>query len=166
MNNVKQKDTFKTFATRWYEFNKFKIPVIFTVIGSLFYTLFLDFRTGGFVFRSHISAINELLSKEVGFYLFSMYIIAMIQIFNSMSFAKKRSPMSLILFTVLNLFQGLFVYLYTNAFLYEAATRADYTLQNYSIMSMGIMAIGFVFYVIATIFAWVYVDWKYVKVED
>jgi hypothetical protein len=83
-----------------------------------------------------------------------------------MSFAKKRSPMSLILFTVLNLFQGLFVYLYTNAFLYEAATRADYTLQNYSIMSMGIMAIGFVFYVIATIFAWVYVDWKYVKVED
>lgn len=166
MNNVKPKETFKSFAIRWYEFNKFKIPVIFTVIGSLIYTLFLDFRTGDFVFRSHISAINELLSKEVGFYLFSMYIIAMVQIFNSMSFSKKRSPMSLILFTVLNLFQGLFVYLYTNAFLVEAATRVDYTLKNYSIMSMGIMAAGFVFYVIATLFAWVYVDWKYVKIEE
>ncbi len=166
MNSVKPRETFQQFAKRWYSYNKYKIPVIFTVIGSLIYTLFLDFRTNGFVFRSHISAINELTSKEVGFYLFAMYIIAMIQIFNSMSFSRKRSPVSLILFTVLNLIQGLFVYLYSNAFLVEAATRADYTLKNYSIMSMGIMAAGFVFYVIATLFAWAYVDWKYVKIEE
>ncbi|MCV2232263.1 hypothetical protein [Paracholeplasma manati] len=166
MNSVKQKESFKSSMKRWYDYNKYSIPTIFTVIGSLIYTLFLDFRTNGFVFRSHISAINELTNKEVGFYLFALYIIALVQIFNSMSFSKKRSPMSLILFTVLNLFQGLFVFLYSNAFLYEAATRADYTLKNYSIMSMGIMAAGFVFYVIATLFAWVYVDWKYVKIED
>lgn len=166
MNNVKTKETFQQFMKRWYSYNKYKIPVIFTVIGSLIYTLFLDFRTSGFVFRSHISAINELTSKEVGFYLFAMYIIAMVQIFNSMSFSRKRSPVSLILFTGLNLIQGMFVYLYTNAFLVEAATRTDYSLNSYSIMSMGIMATGFVFYVIATLFAWAYVDWKYVKIEE
>jgi hypothetical protein len=166
MNSVKPKETFQQFFKRWYSYNKYKIPVFFTVIGSLIYTLFLDFRTSGFVFRSHISAINELTSKVVGFYLFAMYIIAMVQIFNSMSFSRKRSPISLILFTLLNLIQGLFVYLYSNAFLVEAATRPDYALKNYSIMSMGIMAAGFVFYVIATLFAWAYVDWKYVKIEE
>ena len=166
MNNVKTKETIGQFAKRWYSYNKYKIPVIFTVIGSLIYTLFLDFRTQDFVFRSHISAISELTSKIIGFYLFSMYIIAMIQIFNSMSFSKKRSPISLILFTLLNAIQGLLVYLYSNEFLVEAATRSDYALKNYSIMSMGIMAVGFVFYVIATLFAWAYVDWKYVKIEE
>lgn len=166
MNNPKTKETFGQFIKRWYSYNKYKIPVIFTVIGSLIYTLFLDFRTQDFVFRSHISAISELTSKIIGFYLFAMYIIAMIQIFNSISFSKKRSPVSLILFTVLNLTQGALVYLYTNEFLVEAATRSDYVLKNYSYMSMGIMSSGFVFYVIATLFAWGYVDWKYVKVEE
>ena len=166
MNNVKTKETFGAFIQRWYSYNKYKIPVIFTVIGSLIYTLFLDFRTSDFVFRSHISAISELTSKIIGFYLFGMYIIAMVQIFNALSFSKKRSPVSLVLFTGLNLIQGLLVFLYSNEFLVEAATRADYTLKNYSIMSMGIMAVGFVFYVIATLFAWAYVDWKYVKIEE
>ncbi|MCU0105024.1 hypothetical protein N7603_05080 [Acholeplasma vituli] len=166
MNNVKTKETFGVFINRWYSYNKYKIPVILTIIGSLFFTLFLDFRTSGFVFRSHISAISELTSKIIGFYLFAMYIISMVQIFNSISFSRKRSPLSLVLFTVLNAIQGLLVFLYSNEFLVEAATRTDYTLKNYSLMSMGIFAIGFVFYVIATIFAWVYVDWKYVKIEE
>lgn len=166
MNPAKPKESFGTFIKRWYSYNKYKIPVIFTVIGSLIYTLFLDFRTTGFVFRSHISAISELTSKIIGFYLFAMYIIAMIQIFNSLSFSRKRSPISLILYTALNLIQGLFVFLYTNEFLIEAATRTDYTLKNYSYFSMGIMVSGFVFYVIATLFAWAYVDWKYVKIEE
>ncbi len=166
MNSVKPKETFSVFMKRWYSYNKYKIPVIFTVIGSLFYTLFLDFRTLDFVFKSHISAISELTSKIIGFYLFAMYIIAMVQIFNSMSYSRKRSPISLILFTLLNAIQGLLVYAYAREFFIEAATRADYVIKNYSYMSMGIFAIGFVFYIIATIFAWIYVDWKYVKIEE
>ena len=54
---------------RWYNYNKYSIPVIFTVIGTLIFTLFLDFRTGSIDFRSHITAINMLTNKLVGFYL-------------------------------------------------------------------------------------------------
>jgi len=44
----------------WYNYNKYTIPVIFTVIGTLIFTVFLDFRTGDINFESHITAINML----------------------------------------------------------------------------------------------------------
>ena len=151
---------------RWYEYNKYKIPTLFTLIGTLMFTLFLDFRTGDFTFRSHIASINLLLSNVIGFYLFAIYIIAMVQLFNSMSFSKKRSPMSFALFLILNIVQGVLVFAYINTFFAEQTARMDYTIPNYSYMSMYIMGIGMVFYVIATIFASFYINYKYVKIEE
>jgi hypothetical protein len=152
---------------RWYNYNKFSIPVIFTVIGTLIFTIFLDFRTGDIDFQSHISAINVLTNKIVGFYLFSIYMIALIQLANSMAYAKKRSPLSLILFTILNMLQVFLVYLYVNVFYTEAATRTDgFVIPDFAVFSMNVMMTGAVFYVLATIFAWFYVDWKYVKIEE
>ena len=152
---------------RWYNYNKFSIPVILTVIGTVIFTVFLDFRTGDIDFKSHISAINVLTNKVVGFYLFSIYMIALIQLANSMAYAKKRSPLSLFLFTMLNALQIFLVYLYVNVFYTEVTTRTDgFTIPEFAVFSMNVMMIGAVFYIIATIFAWFYVDWKYVKIEE
>jgi len=165
--NVSKKDNkFIIWMIRWYEYNKYKIPTIFTLIGTLLFTLFLDFRTGGFTFRSHIASIQLLTSKEIGFYLFSIYIIAMIQLFNSMSFSKKRSIASFILFFLLNVIQAVLVYAYVTTFFNEASIRADYIIPDFSYLSMGIMISGMVFYVIATVFAAVYINWHYVKIEE
>lgn len=152
---------------RWYNYNKYSIPVIFTTIGTLIFTLFLDFRTGDINFQSHISAINVLTNQMIGFYLFCIYLIAIIQLFNSMAFARKRSPISLIFFTILNALQILLVYLYVNVFYNEVEIRPDnFVIPSFGIFSMNIMMTGAVFYIIATIFAWFYVDWKYVKIEE
>ena len=152
---------------RWYNYNKYQIPVIFTVIGTLIFTLFLDFRTGGVDFKSHISAINVLTNRVVGFYLFAIYMIALVQLANSMSFAKKRSPIGLLMFTILNAVQILLVYLYVGVFHTEVLIRTDnFVIPSFGYFSMNVMIAGAVFYFIATIFAWFYVDWKYVKIED
>ena len=165
-NVTKQPNKFVIWMIRWYEYNKYKIPTIFTLIGTLIFTLFLDFRTNGFTFKSHIASIQLLTSKEIGFYLFSIYIIAMIQLFNSMAFSKKRSIASFILFFMLNVIQAVLVYAYVTTFFNEAALRADYTIPGFSYLSIGIMISGMVLYVIATIFAAIYINWHYVKVEE
>ncbi|MDY0209975.1 MAG: hypothetical protein RBQ91_01030 [Acholeplasma sp.] len=164
--NTTKENKIMTWMVRWYEYNKYKIPVIFTLLGTLLFTLFLDFRTGGFTFRSHIASIQMVTSKIIGFYLFAIYLIAMIQLFNSMSFSKKRSPVSFFLFLILNTIQGLLVFSYVKTFFEEAVSRADYTIPSYTHMSIWIMIIGMVFYVVATVFAAVYVNWKYVKIEE
>lgn len=152
---------------RWYNYNKYSIPVILTVIGSIIFTVFLDFRTGDIDFKSHISSINLLTNKIVAFYLFSIYMIALVQVANSMAFSKKRSPVSLILFTLLNIIQVLLVILYVQIFNREVLIRTDgFFLPDYALFSMNVMISGAVFYILATIFAWFYVDWKYVKIED
>jgi hypothetical protein len=152
---------------RWYNYNKYKIPVIFTLMGTLVFTLFLDFRTQGIVFESHISAINLLTNKVIGFYLFSIYMISLVQLANSMSYAKKRSPFGLVSFTILSALQVYLVYLYVSIFYLEQATRPDsFTIPSYGYLSMNIMMTGAVLYIIATIFAWFYVDWKYIKIEE
>ncbi len=152
---------------RWYNYNKYSIPVILTIIGSIVFTVFLDFRTGDIDFKSHISAINLLTNKIVAFYLFSIYMIALVQVANSMAFSKKRSPISLILFTLLNVIQVILVISYVGIFYREVEIRTDgFMLPSYALFSMNVMITGAVFYILATIFAWFYVDWKYVKIED
>ena len=158
---------FENWYVRWYNYNKYQIPVIFTVIGTLIFTLFLDFRTGSIDFKSHISAINVVTNKEVGFYLFAIYMNALVQLANSISFSKKRSPISLYMFTLLNALQIYLVYLYVNVFYTEVLIRTDnFVIPSYGYFSMNIMITGAVFYFIATIFAWFYVDWKWVKIEQ
>lgn len=167
-NNVNEgkQNKLRTWMIRWYEYNKYKIPVIFTLIGSLLFTLFLDFRTDGFTFKSHLASIQLVTSNIIGFYLFAIYLISMVQLFNSISFSRKRSPVSFFLFIILNIIQALLVYSYTVIFFQEAAARPDYTIPQFTYMSIGIMIAGIVFYAIASIFATCYVNWKYVKIEE
>jgi len=151
---------------RWYNYNKYSIPVIFTIIGTLIFTVFLDFRTGETNFVSHIAAISVLTNRVIGFYLFSIYMIALVQIANSLAFKKKRSPISLFMFTILNGIQVLLVYLYTQVFYTEVKIRPEFEITLAGYFSMNIMMAGAVFYILATVFAWFFVDWKYVKIEE
>jgi len=92
--------------------------------------------------------------------------ISLVQLANCLSFKKKRSPVSLFMFTILNAIQILLVYLYVNVFYTEVALRPDFTITPAGYFSMNIMMIGAAFYILATVFAWFYVDWKYVKIEE
>lgn len=157
---------------RWYSFNKQRIPLIFIFLGVFFFTAFLDFEIQGTNIKllSHIYAMQRFLNTPynnlTAFFLFSMYLIALIQIFNGVSFAQKRAPFSLILLTFLSLLQATLSGLYTYAFFNEQATRSDYVIDQAATIAYSTTIIGSVFFLIAAIFAWFYVDWKYVKEKE
>lgn len=157
---------------RWYQYNKQKIPMIFTLIGAFFFTALLDFeiQTTSYKLESHIAAIRKFLDTPYNnlsaFYLFLMYLIAIIQVFNTASFGKTKSKISLFLITGLTVIQVATVSVYTSIFFREQATRLDYTITSVARFSYTVFIIGAIFFIIATVFAWFYVDWNYVKQED
>src|SRR5690606_31158216 len=152
---------------RWYSFNKQRIPLIFIFFGVFFFTAFLDFEIQGtdIKLQSHIYAIQRFLNTPynnlTAFFLFAMYLIALIQIFNGVSFAQKRAPMTLYLMSILTLIQATLSGLYTFAFFNEQANRTDYVIGAAARLAYTTTIIGSIFFLIATIFAWFYVDFKY-----
>src|SRR5690554_5790531 len=85
----------------WYSFNKHKIPVYITFLSFFFYTAFLDFNMAGtpFMVQSHIRTVFQVHSMS-SFALFVMYLIAIIQLFNVMSYSKKLNPFGAIAYTI------------------------------------------------------------------
>lgn len=156
----------------WYQYNKQKIPMIFMLFGAFFFTAFLDFeiQTTAIKLDSHIFAIRKFLNTPrnnlSSFYLFTVYLVAIIQVFNTAGFAKTRSKISLFLITGLTLLQSTVVFLYTSIFFHEQATRLDYTIDSVARFSYTVFIIGSCFFIIGTIFAWFYVNWNYVKEKE
>ena len=141
----------------------------FVFIGVFFFTAFLDFNMQGtsFVLRSHIASIQKFLNTPLGnasaFVLFAMYMIALVQIINVVGFAKKRSPFMLVSLTILTVIELGLSLVYAATFFIEQANRTDYVIDSAARLSYSVMLIGSVFFIIGTVFAWFYVDWKYVK---
>lgn len=146
--------------------------MIFTAMGTFFFTALIDFeiQETSIKLESHIAAIRMFLNTPYNnmsaFYLFAIYLIAIVQLFNSFSFSRKRSPFGLILMTFLTVVQVAVVSLYTSIFFLEQASRTDYVIDSIARFSYTVFIIGAIFFVIGTIFAWFYVDWKYVKEID
>ncbi len=157
---------------RWYSFNKQKLPAIFISVGTLFFTAFLDFNMQGTDLKldSHIAAIKQLtgstLSNLAALFLFSIYLISIIQMFNAITYAKKRSPFGVFMLTILTLIQGTLVGLYTYVYFREDSIREDYVVDAAAKLSYTVFIIGTVLFLIGTVFAWLYVNWKYVKVKE
>jgi fatty acid desaturase len=158
---------------RWYSYNKQKIPMIFTLIGAFFFTAFLDFEVQGTKIKleSHIAALNKLTNTAqnniAAFLLFVMYLVALIQLFNSFTFAKNRSPIVLYIMTVLTGLQVFVAFSYRKVFFDELMRRPDsYDISKATELAYTVSIIGAILFVIATVFAWIYVDWKYVKEKD
>ena len=156
----------------WYSFNKQKIPMILIFIGTILFTAFLDFEVQGSELKleSHIYAIQQLTSSTqnnlTAVFLFLMYLLSAIQLFNGITFGKKRSPVSLISLTIVTIVQLVLAFTYRAAFVTEQATRADYVIDSATRFAYSINIAGALIYVVATVFAWIYVDWKYVKEKD
>ena len=156
----------------WYSFNKQKIPMIFILLGTFFFTAFLDFEIQGTSIKllSHIDAIRDLsLSTRnniAGFLLFTMYMASLLQVFNSFSFGKKRAPFTLYLMTFVTMIAVAATFVYAQTFFLEEIARPSYTITQSAITAMTTVIIGSVFFIIGTIFAWIYVDWKYVKEKE
>lgn len=170
-------DRVKREIRRWYSFNKQKIPMYFMIAAGFVFTAFLDFTLTlrgdkpPIVFQSHISAIIQFVSSPLanmtGFLLFGIYLIAIVQMFNAITYAKKRSPVGLILINALTVIQIVFVILYTSAFFAEAASRADYVIDAVARRSYTIMIVGALIMACGAATSWLYVDWHYVKeIED
>jgi hypothetical protein len=158
---------------RWYSYNKQKIPMIFTLFGAFFFTAFLDFEVQGTDIKldSHIAALNKLTNTPqnniAAFMLFAMYMIALIQLFNSFTFAKKRSPILLYIMTFLSSIQIYIAITYRQVFINEFARRPDsYVISEATKLAYTVSIIGAILFIIATVFAWFYVDWKYVKEKE
>lgn len=160
----------------WYSYNKYKIPTYFILIAVVIFTAFLDFKAGNFEFNTHLSTIGRLTadSNIIGFYLFLIYLLAIVQVVNAISFSKKRSPFSLILLTIVAIVQVLLVAAYIMIIVGEMNSRSNLTFLPW-IRGLGIssfafsaitMVLGTILTVAATVFAWIFVDWKYVKVEE
>ncbi len=169
-NNIKK--TFSEKFAHWYSFNKQKIPMIFIFIGTILFTAFLDFnvQNTNFNFQSHIYAIQQLTSSTMNnltaLFLFLMYLFAAIQLFNGITFNKKNSPVVLITMTFITVVQFTLALLYRSAFINEALTRSDYTIDSATRLAYSINIIGALLFIVGTVFAWIYVDWKYVKEKD
>lgn len=146
--------------------------MIFILIGAIVFTAFLDFKVQDteYTWKCHIYAIQQLLDTQYGnmsaLYLFIIYLVSLVQIANAFTFSKKQAPSSLYLITGLTAVQIILVALYTSVFFVETTIRSDYSIDLFTQRSFTIMIIGAVFFLIGTIFAWFYVNWKYVKEVD
>ncbi len=158
-------------AARWYSFNKHKIPLYLSLIAVLLFSATLDFTLGGFQLKSHlytVVALGPQFSAIAVFTVFLLTLLSMIQIFNGVSFGQKKNPFSLMLMTALTVIQIVGVALYTYIIMTEPtrSTGFNFTKYPYAIFSYSVYIAGLTAQLTATILAWIYVDWKYVKIED
>lgn len=157
---------------RWYSFNKEKIPMYFFIVGTIFFTAFLDFNVQKTPIRlqSHITAIQRLSSSTLNnlsaFFLFVAFLLAVIQAFNAITYAKKNNLAHVILMTVLMIVHIVIVALYVYTFIRETQTRPTYSIRRAEITAMTVFSLGILFNLIGLIFAWKYVNYDYIAVKD
>lgn len=157
---------------RWYRFNKQRIPFFLSLISVILFTGFVDFELTElrFSLKSHFDAITNLYSNNnkslATFLVFALNLLSIIQIFNTVIFGQKKNPFSLILITVLTVMQVVSFIYYTYIFMVEPSLSPNYTYTASAFNSLTLFTLGTIFAVAANVFAWIYVDWKYVKIED
>ena len=139
---------------RWYSFNFQNVAIFITLIGTVMYTTTMP---------THINTVYNLLSELSAFYMFMLMLLSIIQIFTVITYAKKRSPFGIILTTLVTILILFFAYKYVTIIGAEVRDRADLIMEPYMANSRFIISFGAVMFVIATIYNWFIVNWKYVK---
>lgn len=163
MKEVKTMSNKKTFfsnvkgaISRWFEYKHQYITTILTLIASVLYTSTMP---------THIRAIRPLFANISGFYMFVLMMIAVVQIFNSMAFSKKRSPISLFMITVIASLNAYVAFKYITT-ITEEITRRGISYTPFMMQSMIIVAVGALLFIAAVVYGWFIVNWKYVKPLD
>jgi predicted transporter len=164
MENKSLFDKVKLNVARWYEYSRHQIPVILTILSSVILTSTM---------RTHIQAITPLFSAESGFYMFVVMMLSALIMFTVLAFGKTQSPVSSVVFSVVTLVQHFVIYQYIALIIFETTTGViregvNQVVNRSSSMnqSIGIMIIAGVLYLVANIFAWLYTNYKYVKVAE
>lgn len=158
--------TFKEKVSRWYSFSKQNIPFYLMIVATILVNGTLDFSIGNFKWEAHIASLYHLTNYMASFYLFAMNLLILILLFFSFSFSKAQSPKNLFMSTAITLIHTIIYILYVVVFITEPGRQAAYSITNTAIISMAILGISLVFVLVSNVLSWIYVDWKYVKVEE
>jgi len=157
---------------RWYKFNKQRIPLYLSIVAVLIIVGLVDFRVSEirFELKSHFDAINNLYSNTyksmATFMVFVLNLLAIIQIFNAVSYGKTRAPFNVFISTGLTTFMVVAYAMYAYVFIIEPSVSSNYSYSGSVFFSLISLGLGVAFAVASTIFKWKYIDWKYVKIEE
>lgn len=157
---------------RWYKFNRQRIPLILSIVAVLLIVGLVDFRVSEIKFelQSHFHAINNLYSNTykslATFLVFVLNLLSIIQIFNSVSFGKTKAPINVFLSTGLTTLMVAAYAIYMYIFIIEPSVSTNYKYTGSVFISLTVLGLGVIFTVASTVFKWIYIDWKYVKIEE
>lgn len=143
------KEALKNFPSKlktFYSYNKYRLPIIFSLVGMFFLTAFPG---------AHYQYWYEKDSKYNAISVFLIMILAVLQLVNAINFSAKKDKKTeygfTILFTVFNVLLILFAYLYISP--YFKGFNPKY------LKSIIIISVGILFMIIANIFAFVYLGY-------
>src|SRR5690606_38930294 len=102
-----------------------------------------------FSLKSHFDAITSLYSNQyksaATFMVFLLNIVAIVQIFNTITFGQKKNPLSLYLITALTVVEIAAYIFYVYVFMVEPTLSPTYKLTASAQFSMSVFGIGILF---------------------
>ncbi|MGI6781229.1 MAG: Rho termination factor N-terminal domain-containing protein [Acholeplasmataceae bacterium] len=130
----------------YYSYNKYRLPIIFSLIGMFLLTAFPGL---------HYEYWYEKDSKFNAISVFLIMILAVLQLVNAINLSAKKDKKTeyifTILFTVFNVIIGFFAYLYISP--YFDGWNSKY------FKSIFVILLGIVFFIIANVFAFIYLGY-------
>jgi|GEM_PF-1108675 len=179
-NAKRAKKPFKERVAIWYDYNKQTIPFIFIIISTIMLTAFLDvgaMPTRDWYLESHFHAMNRLhtffpsnWTLLLPAFMFAMNLIVIILFFLSFTFSKKRSPGLLYGITALGVIKVALGLIYVLLFVTNMSDIPNLggnpSIPSSMFTSVTIVTIGTLTTIAGVVFAWFYVDWKYVKYNE
>lgn len=130
----------------YYSYNKYRLPIIFSLIGMFFLTAFPGL---------HYEYWYEVSSKYNAISVFIIMILAAVQLVNAINFSAKKDKKTeytfTILFTVFNVVILFFAYLYISPYL--ASYKPAY------FKSIFVICLGIFFLLVANVFAFIYLGY-------
>lgn len=141
-----EKLTFKEKIITFYSYNKYKLPILFALIGLVLLTAFP---------ATHYEYWFEKDSKFNAISVFILMILALVQFVNSINLSNKSnyksSIVTITIFTSLNILMVFFAYLYISP--YFTGFNIKY-LKSIIIISSGVL-----FFLISNVFGFVYLNY-------
>jgi len=140
-------ENFKEKVKIYYSYNKYRLPIIFSLIGMFFLTAFPGL---------HYEYWYEKVSSYNAISIFIIMILAVLQLVNAINLSSKKDKRTeytfTILFTVFNALIIFFAYLYISPYILQGF-KAVY------IKSILVIVAGVVFLVIGNVFAFIYLGY-------
>lgn len=142
-NELKFLDKLKTY----YSYNKYKLPIIFTLIGMFFLTAFPGL---------HYLYWYEKVSKYNAISVFIIMVLAVLQLVNAINLSAKKDKKTEYIFTILFTFFNILIIFF--AYLYIS----PYILQGFKtvyLKSIAVIVLGIIFLLTANVFAFIFLGY-------